>query len=58
MALLLNLLAYKVTRDCVSRTACARAEVGWSKESGCGIRVMNVADAKRKRQPKEKQSFS
>ena len=28
------------------------------KESGCGIGVMNVTDAKRKRQPKEKQSFS
>ena len=39
-------------------TACAHAEVGWGKESGCGIGVMNVTDAKRKRQPKEKQSFS
>ena len=39
-------------------TACARAEVGWGKESGCGIGVVNVTDAKRKRQPKEKQSFS
>ena len=40
-------------------TAGARAaQVGWGKESGCGIGVMNVTDAKRKRQPKEKQSFS
>ena len=39
-------------------TACARAEVGWGRESGCGIGVMDVTDAKCKRQPKEKQSFS
>ena len=39
-------------------TACARAEVGWGRESGCGIGVMDVTDAKCKTQPKEKQSFS
>ena len=39
-------------------TACARAEVGWGRKSGCGIEVMYVTDAKCKRQPKEKQSFS
>ena len=35
-------------------TACARAEEGWDRESGCGIGVMDVTDAKCKRQPKEK----
>ena len=49
-------------------TACARVEVGWGldlgtrlgwgRESGCGIDVMDVTDAKYKTQPKEKQSFS
>ena len=39
-------------------TACARAEVGWGRESVCGIGVMDVTDAKCKRQSKEKQSFS
>ena len=55
MALLLNLLTSKLTRDCV--TARARVEVGWGRESGCGIGVMDVTDAKYKTQPKEKQSF-
>ena len=27
-------------------TACARAEVGWGRESGCGIGVMDVTDTK------------
>ena len=35
-------------------TACARAEVGWGRESGCGIGVMDVTDAKCKTQSKEK----
>ena len=26
-------------------TACARAELGWGRESGCGIGVMDVTDA-------------
>ena len=56
MALLLNLLASKLKRDCL--TACARVEVGWGRESGRGIGVMDVTDAKCKTQPKEKQSFS
>ena len=34
-------------------TACARAEVGWGRESGCGVGVMDVTDAKCKRQPKK-----
>ena len=38
-------------------TACVRVEVGWGRESGCGIGVMDVTDAKCKTQPKEKQSF-
>ena len=36
MALLLNLLASKLTRD-VSHGLCACREVGWGSESGCGI---------------------
>ena len=39
-------------------TACVRAEVGRGRQSGCGIGVMDVTDAKCKTQPKEKQSFS
>ena len=35
-------------------TACARAEIGWGRLSRCGIGVMDVTEAKRKRQPKEK----
>ena len=34
-------------------TACARPEVGWGRESGCGIGDMDVTDAKCKTQPKE-----
>ena len=46
------------THEGLCLTACARAEVRCGKASGCGIGVMNVTDAKRKRQPKERQSFS
>ena len=59
MALLLNLLASKLTREGLCLTARASAEVGWGRELGCGIGVMDVTitDAKCKRQPKEKTKF-
>ena len=37
--------------------ACARAAVGWGRESGCGIGVLDVTDAKCKRQPKVSAKF-
>ena len=32
---------------------CVRAEIGWGRESGCGIGVMDVTDAKCKTRPKK-----
>ena len=50
MALLLNLLASKLSRDCLTASARAEGRVGFrsgyeirvGRESGCGIGVMDV----------------